>query len=1259
MPRARSLSFCLVLAVTGSVAAAALEPFRMPWNDASAGITNLQNWQPTVAGANGWVTVTAEGHYELAGQPIRFLGVNVTSADCFPTHEHAAGHAGRLARFGFNAVRFHHMEAPWDKSNVLLDYATGNSRTLSPDRLDRLHYFVGQLAEHGIFSNINLLVSREFQPADGLGAEIAQLGWKDQHILGFFMDEALALHREHATKLLTAPNPYRGGQSLAQDPAVAFIEIQNENSLVQKWFENVLDTLPAPYLQALRTRWNGWLRERYDTTAELLAAWGAINEPYGPNRLANGGFTSGATSWNLERHTTAAATATATSDYNGSAALRINVTSAGSAGWHVQLTQSALSLVAGRTYTVSFWAKAAAATPISATLTRTGPSDYSAVASSITATLGTGWQQYSATFQAATTEPSVRLAFNGFGNQLATVWLADVRFTEGGRIGGLADGVTLEAGNIPTVQHNATSGAATAGQTRDWIACLLALETTYWDTMKLHVTSTLGYRGIVWGTIISNGTPNTQAGLDAMDSHAYWQHPQFLEGRDWDPDLWTVDNSSTVNSPASNTLTGIARQRVKGYPHNVTEYQHSSPNTFASEGPLLAAAYGALQDWDSLWMFDYKTGTSEYVTGHFDHGGHAGKMANNLLAACLFRRGDVEPAHHELTMALTPDAEPELIRARGRAWSIVDGSQLDVPPTLAFTNRLSLSIGVAASGLAAVPAAPTGNVLTADTDEISWDTSRPNQGVVMINTPRTKAVVGFAAGRRFTMDGVTISPGPTRQDWSTIGLALLEGQSFDALSGARGIIVATGDQENTGQVWKDSSSVAAKTSVGTRWGGAPVLVEVVPATITLPVPANRVRVWALDGTGQRGTTVPVVDRNGEAEFVLGSSGSTLWYEFEITGGPATAPAMLRQTTAAAFAAGSTGRLSVATDGNPAPSIQWSRNGTIIVGAIGAELTVPNFLPLGTGLYRASLTNAQGTSTSDYAILGLTTTSKVVGAGREVGSNIFVASNGNTFDQVLLESAAAAITADHALNQITRTSFIDLDHDIVQVEMGGPGTLSLVLDSASGPAVPVNYHQPTVSYMKGHAGIVITGADERTNVSVFTVGRLNAFDPTGAFDSTKPITEANHPRNNGSSLFQGQATTAYDGIADLAFIAIASTNGRFGGVRAANATFFAAKGLTGVYAPGVTFTGPVYVGDIVASNDATPMLRLGSASNTRITGGDLLQANGAAVQVSGITQLVFADGSDSHGNLLPAQRNRAVLQENSVDVTATIVVNPAP
>jgi len=370
-----------------------------------------------------------------------------------------------------------------------------------------------------------------------------------------------------------------------------------------------------------------------------------------------------------------------------------------------------------------------------------------------------------------------------------------------------------------------------------------------------------------------------------------------------------------------------------------------------------------------------------------------------------------------------------------------------------------------------------------------------------------------------------------------------------------------------------------------------------------------------------------------------------------------APTITTQPLSQAPATGGVVTLTAAAspaNGNPTPTFQWQLDGVDLAGATGAALTVNNMQPANTGVYTVVVTSGV-TTTSDLAVVGLITTAKVFGDGSVVGTDI-VHPNGNHFDQVLVTGAAETITAD--AGKITRTSYIDLNDEIVQIEFSGAGTLSVVLASPTGPALPVNYNQ-AVDYMKGHAGIVITGANETTNVSVFSVGRATAFDSTGGYNILLAPSLSNNPANNGSLLFQGHGSTAYNAFADIAFIAITSTNGKFGGVRTSNANYFASSGMTGLYAPGIQFTGPVFVGDINASGTATPMIILGSASDTRITGGNLMQSNSQPIKVSGITQLKFVDGTTSEGVLLPAQSNQAILRQDGADVTAQIVVNPTP
>lgn len=336
-----------------------------------------------------------------------------------------------------------------------------------------------------------------------------------------------------------------------------------------------------------------------------------------------------------------------------------------------------------------------------------------------------------------------------------------------------------------------------------------------------------------------------------------------------------------------------------------------------------------------------------------------------------------------------------------------------------------------------------------------------------------------------------------------------------------------------------------------------------------------------------------------------------------------------QPLSRAVAAGSAATFGAGSNSAEA-TYQWQLNGVNVSQGTSASLTVTGADAASAGVYTAVLLeNGTRVATSAPAVLGVTTTGKLIGAGAEVGANIRHP-NGNIYDQVLLQGGAVAITANPG--EVTRISFVDLSNDIVQVEFSGAGTLSLMLEGAGAPAAAIDYNQAGVNYVKGHARIVIAGANETTYVSVFSVGRANAVN---------------------QALFREGVD--YDGVADIASLSILSANGKFGGVLAGNASFVASQGVAGILAPNVEFTQGITLGDISAANEATPVLLVGAASNVRVAGGDLLQANNLAVQVSGISQLRFVNGTTSHNELLPAQTIRGRLEENGADVTARAAV----
>ena len=326
--------------------------------------------------------------------------------------------------------------------------------------------------------------------------------------------------------------------------------------------------------------------------------------------------------------------------------------------------------------------------------------------------------------------------------------------------------------------------------------------------------------------------------------------------------------------------------------------------------------------------------------------------------------------------------------------------------------------------------------------------------------------------------------------------------------------------------------------------------------------------------------------------------------FEGGGGPppAEGPSITTQPASQEVASGASASLSVAASGDDL-TYQWFTGNS---GDTAAPVAGATAGTLDTGALTAStsfwvqITNAGGTADSETAVVSVAAPAVPLvldGTGDIAGENIQHA-NGNVFDQILLTGESVQLQAKPG--QITRVSFMDENEDIVQVEFSGVGTFTVTLDPATflPPAIPPRYNQ-AVEYVTGKPSVVIDGADANTFFSIFTVGRINAFN---------------------QALFpEGQV---YDAQADVTLVEIVNSTG-MGGIQLSNTAFSGSTGKTGIDARGVPIAVRLTIGDIDASGDAVPLILFGSGSFTvpagnpglRITGGDLLQTNGAAVVVA--------------------------------------------
>lgn len=578
--------------------------------------------------------VTAVGNnFMVNNHPYKFWGVNMVAAGAFPDKSDASGIAAHAAKMGINLVRFHHLDNPsWTTAGSL--FIQGQStRNLNPASLDKLDYFIFQLKQHGIYTNMNLNVSRTFNHLDGVYSADSLLEFGKG--ITIFDPQMIALQKEYAAQLLNHTNPYTGIK-LSEDPALAMLEMINENSLYGMWKDNALQprSLPGGLLtwyhsRMLDSMWNVFLQNKYGTQTTLQAAW-ATSGPAPTELIIDGGF-EGPTfnfNWQNEVHNGAVASFVqdATTWHSGAKSAKINITASTGTDWHVQFKHVGFSFKKDSSYKMTFWARANANRSISAALMRNG-APYTWFGG-MGANLTNAWQPFSITV--IPTDDVVndgRLTFS-LGAAPGTVWIDDVSFVQPQRIG-LLPGEDLASA---TIQRNLYSLRSDFSKQRitDLATFYINLQKNFLEEMRNYLRNTLGVLAPITGnnafTGIQEGFQNEN--LDYYDDHSYWDHPNF-PGNAWDPNNWNISNTPMVKQnnfdAIPSAFSGIA---LNNKPLTISEYNHASPNRYRVEMVPAMAAYGSFQGMDGVMFFDYNSDvpaswapdvTNNFFSIHRDH----------------------------------------------------------------------------------------------------------------------------------------------------------------------------------------------------------------------------------------------------------------------------------------------------------------------------------------------------------------------------------------------------------------------------------------------------------------------------------------------------------------------------------------------------------------------------------------------------------------------------------------------------------------
>lgn len=244
-----------------------------PENNFTNTETGMASWLHQPAGKHGFVLMKEDRLVFEDGTPVKFWGTNVASNLPFMKPEEAVKWADFLSHFGFNGVRFH--KFTWGATDGI--YST----KITDVKWKNFDFLCNELRNKGIYYGWSHIYGHRVMPGDSSRIiayrELAATKFPWSHLNGTtsalvnFADDLQELNIELTVNMLNHLNPHTGLR-YAQDPALSFVEFQNEDNIFWSAIEETLRQTPT-YRALLCRKFSLWLKEKYHTETELLKAW--------------------------------------------------------------------------------------------------------------------------------------------------------------------------------------------------------------------------------------------------------------------------------------------------------------------------------------------------------------------------------------------------------------------------------------------------------------------------------------------------------------------------------------------------------------------------------------------------------------------------------------------------------------------------------------------------------------------------------------------------------------------------------------------------------------------------------------------------------------------------------------------------------------------------------------------------------------------------------------------------------------------------
>jgi hypothetical protein len=248
-------------------------PFQ-PSKDYTTSRINMEGWLHAPAGKYGPVQMKGDDLSFENGKKLKFWGVNIASNRPFLPHADADKWTHFMAAHGINAVRFH--KFTWDATDGT------HSTQLASDKWENFDYFNSALKKKGIYQAWSHIYGHRVLRGDSSRLlaykEVAGTKFPWSHLSGStasivnFAEDLQALNIELTVNMLDHRNRYTGLR-YADDPALACIELQNEDDIFWAAIEETLKQTPT-YRALLCQKFSRWLKSKYGSQGALETAWG-------------------------------------------------------------------------------------------------------------------------------------------------------------------------------------------------------------------------------------------------------------------------------------------------------------------------------------------------------------------------------------------------------------------------------------------------------------------------------------------------------------------------------------------------------------------------------------------------------------------------------------------------------------------------------------------------------------------------------------------------------------------------------------------------------------------------------------------------------------------------------------------------------------------------------------------------------------------------------------------------------------------------